>query len=48
MTDWFARPVLHVKDVDASVLFYVKLLGFTSRWRYFTSRWRTRHLHLRL
>ena len=34
MTDWFARPVLHVKDVDASVRFYVNLLGFTSPWRY--------------
>jgi catechol 2,3-dioxygenase-like lactoylglutathione lyase family enzyme len=34
MTDWFARAVLHVKDVDASVRFYVNLLGFTSPWRY--------------
>jgi len=34
MTDWFARPVLHVKDVEASLLFYVNLLGFTSPWRY--------------
>jgi catechol 2,3-dioxygenase-like lactoylglutathione lyase family enzyme len=34
MTDWFARPVLHVKDVDASLAFYVNLLGFTSPWRY--------------
>jgi catechol 2,3-dioxygenase-like lactoylglutathione lyase family enzyme len=34
MTDWFARPVLHVKDVDSSVAFYVSLLGFTSPWRY--------------
>jgi hypothetical protein len=34
MTDWFARPVLHVKDVDASLPFYVNLLGFTSPWRY--------------
>jgi catechol 2,3-dioxygenase-like lactoylglutathione lyase family enzyme len=34
MTDWFARPVLHVTDVDASVLFYVDRLGFTSAWRY--------------
>ena len=34
MTDWFARPVLHVKDVDASLRFYVNLLGFTSPWRY--------------
>jgi catechol 2,3-dioxygenase-like lactoylglutathione lyase family enzyme len=34
MTDWFARPVLHVSDVEASLLFYVNLLGFTSPWRY--------------
>ena len=34
MTDWFARPVLHVKDVAASLSFYVNLLGFTSPWRY--------------
>src|SRR5580693_7103797 len=34
MTDWFARPVLHVKDADASLRFYVNLLGFTSPWRY--------------
>src|SRR6201987_4474927 len=34
MTDWFARPVLHVKDVEASLIFYVNRLGFTSPWRY--------------
>ena len=34
MTDWFARPVLHVKDVGASLLFYVDQLGFTSPWRH--------------
>jgi uncharacterized glyoxalase superfamily protein PhnB len=34
MTDWFARPVLHVKDVEASLGFYLNLLGFTSPWRY--------------
>jgi catechol 2,3-dioxygenase-like lactoylglutathione lyase family enzyme len=34
MTDWFARPVLHVKDVEASHRFYVNQLGFTSPWRY--------------
>ncbi|MBV8073646.1 MAG: VOC family protein [Acidobacteriaceae bacterium] len=34
MTDWFARPVLHVKDVDASLRFYQSVLGFTSSWRY--------------
>lgn len=34
MTDWFARPVLHVKDVEASLRFYVDRLGFTSPWCY--------------
>src|ERR1700688_2623233 len=34
MTDWFARPVLHVKDVEASLRFYVNRLGFTIPWRY--------------
>ena len=34
MTDWFARPVLHVSDVDASLRFYMDQLGFTSPWRY--------------
>ncbi len=34
MTDWFARPVLHVSDVDASLRFYVDRLGFRSPWRY--------------
>ena len=34
MTNWFARPVLHVTDVEASVRFYVNQLGFTSPWRY--------------
>jgi catechol 2,3-dioxygenase-like lactoylglutathione lyase family enzyme len=34
MTDWFARPVLHVRDVEASLRFYVEQLGFTSPWRY--------------
>jgi catechol 2,3-dioxygenase-like lactoylglutathione lyase family enzyme len=34
MTNWFARPVLHVKDVEASLDFYVNRLGFTSPWRY--------------
>jgi len=27
MTDWFARPVLHVTDVEASLRFYVNRLG---------------------
>ena len=34
MTEWFARPILHVKDVDASLDFYGNMLGFTSPWRY--------------
>jgi catechol 2,3-dioxygenase-like lactoylglutathione lyase family enzyme len=34
MTDWFARPVLHVRDVEASLRFYMGQLGFTSPWRY--------------
>ena len=34
MTDWFARPVLHVTDVDASIRFYVDRLGFSSPWRF--------------
>jgi uncharacterized glyoxalase superfamily protein PhnB len=34
MTDWFARPVLHVADVEASLRFYIDRLGFTSPWRY--------------
>ena len=34
LTSWFARPVLHVKDVEASLRFYVDRLGFTSPWRY--------------
>ena len=34
MTDWFARPVLHVKDAEASLRFYLDRLGFTNPWRY--------------
>ena len=34
MTDWFARPVLHVTDVEASLRFYVNGLGFMSPWRH--------------
>jgi len=34
MTNWFARPVLHVTDVEASLRFYVNRLCFTSPWRY--------------
>ena len=34
MTDWFARPVLHVTDVEVSLRFYMDKLGFTSPWCY--------------
>jgi uncharacterized glyoxalase superfamily protein PhnB len=34
MTEWFARPVLHVTNVKASLDFYINRLGFTSPWRY--------------
>ena len=34
MTDWFARPILNVTDVEASLRFYVNQLGFTSPWSY--------------
>ena len=34
MSDWFARAVLHVSDVDASLRFYLDRLGFTSPWRH--------------
>ena len=33
MADWFARPVLHVSDVEASIGFYVDRLGFAVPWR---------------
>jgi catechol 2,3-dioxygenase-like lactoylglutathione lyase family enzyme len=33
MTEWFARPVLHVSSVEASLSFYVDRLGFTVPWR---------------
>ena len=31
---WYSRPVLFVADIDRSVDFYVKQLGFTQKWRY--------------
>jgi uncharacterized glyoxalase superfamily protein PhnB len=34
MTDWFARPVLHVSNVETALRFYVDRLGFTVAWRY--------------
>jgi len=33
MTDWFARPVLHVSNFQASLHFYLDRLGFTCPWR---------------
>jgi catechol 2,3-dioxygenase-like lactoylglutathione lyase family enzyme len=34
VTEWFARPVLHVASVEASLRFYVDRLGFTVPWRF--------------
>ena len=34
MPDWYARPVLHVADVQASIDFYRDKLGFTEAWRH--------------
>jgi len=34
MTEWFARPVLHVSSIEVSLRFYVDRLGFTVAWRY--------------
>ena len=34
MTDWFARPVLHVSDLETSLRFYLDRLGFTCPWRF--------------
>jgi len=34
MIDWFARAILHVTDVAASLPFYVERLGFTSPWHH--------------
>ena len=33
-TDWFSRPLLLVRDVEASLAFYVETLGFTEAWRF--------------
>jgi uncharacterized glyoxalase superfamily protein PhnB len=33
MTEWFARPVIHVSSVEAALRFYVDHLGFTVPWR---------------
>lgn len=34
MAGWFARPVLHVANVEASLRFYEDRLGFIVSWRY--------------
>lgn len=35
MTDnWYSRPVLFVSDINTSVDFYVKQLGFKENWRF--------------
>ena len=34
MTDWFARPIINVKSVDASLRFYMDKLGFNSEWSF--------------
>jgi catechol 2,3-dioxygenase-like lactoylglutathione lyase family enzyme len=34
VTGWFARPVLHVSNVEASLRFYVDRLGFTIPWQF--------------
>jgi catechol 2,3-dioxygenase-like lactoylglutathione lyase family enzyme len=31
---WYSRPVLFVTDIEKSVDFYVRQLGFTQVWRY--------------
>jgi len=31
--EWFARPVVHVSNVEASLRFYMDRLGFTVPWR---------------
>ena len=31
---WYSRPVLFVTDIDRSVDFYIKQLGFKQAWRY--------------
>jgi catechol 2,3-dioxygenase-like lactoylglutathione lyase family enzyme len=32
--EWYTRPVLFVAEINRSVDFYVKQLGFTQAWRY--------------
>jgi hypothetical protein len=33
-TNWFARPILNVTNVEATLRFFTDQLGFTSPWRY--------------
>lgn len=33
-TEWFARPVLFVADIQRTLDFYVHRLGFTESWRH--------------
>ena len=34
MTEWFGRPIISVKSVEASLRFYVDRLGFACPWHY--------------
>jgi catechol 2,3-dioxygenase-like lactoylglutathione lyase family enzyme len=34
VSGWYSRPVLFVNDVDRSVSFYVRQLGFSLSWRF--------------
>ena len=34
MSEWYARPVLFVADVDRSLSFYMHQLGFTRTWQH--------------
>ncbi|MGE0663841.1 MAG: VOC family protein [Hyphomonadaceae bacterium] len=34
MVEWYARPVLHVADVQRAIDFYVEKLGFTESWHF--------------
>jgi hypothetical protein len=34
MTDWFARPIFSVTDIQTSFRFYMDQLGLTNPWRH--------------
>ncbi|MEQ1608711.1 MAG: hypothetical protein ABL956_07070 [Hyphomonadaceae bacterium] len=34
MTSWYARPILHVADAQASIYFYRDRLSFYGAWRH--------------